>query len=75
MHGNGYMQEALRSCLAWGLESMQLNHIEAQVHPSNAASIRSVDRLGYKRKGLLRQAGFWDGQFHDIYQYALLRQE
>jgi ribosomal-protein-alanine N-acetyltransferase len=75
MQGNGYMQEALRSCLAWGFESMQLNRIEAQVHPSNASSIRSVERLGFKREGLLRQVGFWGGQFHDLYQYALLRQE
>ena len=73
--GHGYMQEALRACLSWGFENMQLNRIEAQVHPQNTASVRSVERVGFKREGLLRQLGFWSGQFHDMYQYSLLRQE
>jgi ribosomal-protein-alanine N-acetyltransferase len=73
--GQGYMHEALRACLAWGFETMQLNRIEAQVHPDNAPSLRSIERLGFQREGLLRQLGFWNGQFHDMYQYALLRSE
>lgn len=73
--GKGYMHEALRACLAWGFEHMELNRVEAQVHPSNAASLRSVERLGFKQEGLLRQLGFWGGQYHDMHQYALLRQE
>jgi len=73
--GNGYMREALRACLAWGFEYMELNRVEAQVHPSNAASLRSIERLGFKQEGLLRQLGFWGGQYHDMYQYSLLHQE
>jgi [ribosomal protein S5]-alanine N-acetyltransferase len=75
VQGRGYMREALRACLDWGFENMQLNRIEAQVHPENAASIRSVERMGFKREGLLRQLGFWSGRYHDMYQYALLRSE
>jgi ribosomal-protein-alanine N-acetyltransferase len=69
------MHEALLACLSWGFENMQLNRVEAQVHPENAASLRSVERLGFKREGLLRQLGFWGGRFHDMYQYSLLRHE
>lgn len=75
MQGQGYMHEALRSCLDWGFEHMQLNRIEAQVHPSNLASIRSVECLGFQREGLLQQVGFWSGHFHDLFQYALLRRD
>jgi ribosomal-protein-alanine N-acetyltransferase len=75
VQGHGYMQEALHACLDWGFENMRLNRIEALVHPSNAASIRSVERLGFKREGLHRQLGFWGGQFHDMFQYALLCQD
>lgn len=71
--GQGLMHEALRACLAWGFEHMQLNRVEALVHPRNAASQRSVERLGFQREGLLRQAGHWGGQFHDMLQYGLLR--
>lgn len=72
VQGNGYMQEALHACIDWGFERMQLNRIEAQVHPSNEASIKSLERLGFQKEGVLRQLGFWNGQFHDMFQYALL---
>ena len=73
--GHGYMHEALRTVLSWGFANMDLNRVEAQVHPENAASLRSVERLGFQREGLLRQVGFWGGRFHDLYQYGLLRDE
>jgi ribosomal-protein-alanine N-acetyltransferase len=71
--GQGLMHEALQACLAWGFEHMQLNRVEALVHPQNAASLRSVERLGFVREGLLRQAGYWGGQHHDMLQFGLLR--
>jgi [ribosomal protein S5]-alanine N-acetyltransferase len=70
--GHGYMQEALQACIPWGFDHMELNRIEAQVHPRNAASLRSLERLGFKQEGLLRQLGFWAGQYHDMYQYSLI---
>lgn len=73
--GKGYMNEALSCIIPWGFAHMELNRIEAQVHPSNSASLRSVERLGFKREGLLRQVGFWSGTYHDMYQYGLLREE
>lgn len=75
VQGNGYMHEALCACLTWGFENMELNRIEAVVHPCNAASLRTLQRLGFKQEGLLRQVGFWRGHHHDMYQYSLLRQE
>jgi ribosomal-protein-alanine N-acetyltransferase len=73
--GQGYMQEALLACIDWGFQNMELNRIEAQVHPSNTASIRTVTRLGFQKEGVSRQLGFWRGQFHDMLQYALLSQD
>lgn len=73
--GNGYMHEALRAVLPWGWDHMELNRVEAQIHPENADSLRSVEKLGFKREGLLRQAGFWLGQYHDLYLYSLLRED
>jgi [ribosomal protein S5]-alanine N-acetyltransferase len=73
--GFGYIHEALRTVLPWGLRHMELNRVEALIHPSNAASLRSAEKLGFKREGLLRQVGYWSNQHHDMYQYSLLRQE
>lgn len=73
--GQGYMREALTAALDWGFANMALNRIEAQVHPDNAASLRSVQNLGFVCEGRLREAGFWLGQYHDLLQYGLLRND
>lgn len=75
VEGQGYMSEALRAVIAWGWSEMSLNRIEAQVHPDNLSSITLLERLGFVREGRLRQVGFWGGSFHDMYQYALLKQD
>lgn len=72
MHGRGYMREALEACLSWGFKNMELNRIEAQIHPDNGASLRSVHKLGFVEEGRLRQVGYWGGAFHDLLQYSLL---
>ena len=71
--GKGYMGEALHGVLDWGFAWMELNRVEAQIHPLNAASITLAERLGFSREGLLREAGYWNGEFQDLLQYGLLR--
>jgi len=73
--GQGYMQEALRSAIVWAFANMNLNRIEAQIHPSNRPSILLVERLGFVREGIMRKAGYWDEQYHDLCVYGLLKNE
>ncbi len=73
--GQGYMREALAAALDWGFARMALNRVEAQVHPDNAPSLKSVEALGFVYEGRLRQGGFWLGQYHDLLQYGLLRSD
>lgn len=73
--GKGLMQEAISATLSWGFQNMELNRIEAQVHPSNSASLKSVRRMGFTEEGCLREVGYWGGKFHDLLQFSLLRKE
>lgn len=73
--GQGFMLEALTAVLNWGFENMDLNRVEAQVHPENLASIRLLSRLGFVLEGCMREAGFWLGSHHDLQQFALLRRD
>jgi ribosomal-protein-alanine N-acetyltransferase len=73
--GLGFMQEALTAALSWGFRVMELNRIEAQVHPKNERSIGLLRRLGFAEEGRLREAAFWGNQYHDMLQYSLLRAE
>lgn len=73
--GRGYMREALRAAYAWGFEAMALDRIEAQVHPENAPSLALLKQLGFVEEGLLREAGLWLGQRHDLVQLGLLARD
>ncbi|ERE02565.1 GNAT family N-acetyltransferase [Pseudogulbenkiania ferrooxidans] len=73
--GQGLMSEALRAALAWGFVHMELNRIEAQVHPNNLASLKLLERLDFKVEGRARQAGFWLGRYQDLINLSLLREE
>lgn len=73
--GRGLMREALHAVLHWGFEQMELERVEAQIHPDNIASLKLAERLGFAQEGRLRQAGFWLGQRHDLLQLGLLRQD
>lgn len=75
VEGRGYMHEALCAVIEWGWREMDLNRIEAGVHPDNAGSLKVLRRLGFQQEGLARQLGFWRGAFHDMFQLALLRQD
>ena len=73
--GQGYMAEALRAIFAWAFETMEVDRIEAQVHPLNAPSLKLLKRLGFVEEGLLREAGLWMGERRDLVQLGLLRRE
>jgi ribosomal-protein-alanine N-acetyltransferase len=73
--GKGLMLEALRAAFAWGFSEMQLNRIEAQVHPENAPSLKLAERIGFCREGLLREVARWGEEFHDLLQLSLLQRE
>ncbi|MGC5700765.1 GNAT family N-acetyltransferase [Pseudomonas sp. NFXW11] len=73
--GQGLMGEALQAIVGWGFAHMALNRIEAQVHPQNLASLKLLERQGFVREGVARQAGYWLGAHHDLVQYSLLRAE
>ena len=73
--GRGYMKEALIAILAWGFTKMDLNRVEAQVHPENRASSALLRRLGFVEEARLREVGYWAGSHHDLMLHSLLKAE
>ncbi len=69
------MNEALSAAIDYGFDMMQINRIEAQVHPENASSIQVLETLGFVREGYQRQAGYWRGAYHDLLRFSLLRSD
>ncbi len=73
--GHGLMGEALALLTAFAFETLGLRRLEADVDPANHPSIRSLERLGFQREGLLRERWFVSGQAQDSLFYGLLRRE
>jgi [ribosomal protein S5]-alanine N-acetyltransferase len=73
--GKGYMHEALQALVSHAFEVMQLRRLEADVDPRNAASIRTLERLGFQREGFLRERWHVEGEIQDAFFYGLLRRE
>lgn len=73
--GQGYAQEALRAVLTYGLDALDLARIEADIDPSNEPSCRLVERLGFRREGLLRERWHVNGEVTDTALYGLLKRE
>jgi RimJ/RimL family protein N-acetyltransferase len=73
--GQGYMNEALMALLKHAFEVLDLHRIEADVDPRNAASIKTLERLGFQREGYLRERWQVNGEIQDAFYYGLLRRE
>jgi ribosomal-protein-alanine N-acetyltransferase len=79
--GRGLMNEALSAVIALAFDrrpgapfdDLQLNRLEADVDPRNAASCRALERLGFLREGLLRERWVVEGEVSDSAMYGLLR--
>jgi ribosomal-protein-alanine N-acetyltransferase len=73
--GKGLMGEALCSILAYGFEEVGLNRVEGFVDPANERSIHLLNRIGFRREGILREYGYWKGRFWDQLCYAMLKRD
>jgi [ribosomal protein S5]-alanine N-acetyltransferase len=52
--GRGLASRALVLLIDWGVRDLEMQRIQAVVHPQNARSIALFERLGFQREGLLR---------------------
>jgi len=73
--GRGLANEALTAIVDHAFGSLGLHRLEADIDPRNAASIRSVERLGFKREGHLRERYFVAGEIQDSLIFGLLAPE
>jgi ribosomal-protein-alanine N-acetyltransferase len=71
--GQGLMHEALNALVTYAFGRLDLNRIEADIDPRNAASARSLERLGFRKEGHLRERWRVDGEVSDSDLYGLLR--
>ncbi len=73
--GQGYMREALTLLLDFCFGTLNFHRLEADVDPQNLASIKTLERLGFKKEGYLRERWLVGGGVQDALFYGLLKSE
>ncbi len=48
---NGYAEESVRALLKYGVEALGIKRVEATNHPSNTASVWTLEKLGFRLEG------------------------
>ncbi|MFA5325330.1 MAG: GNAT family protein [Bacteroidales bacterium] len=72
---HGYITEALKEVIDFGFNQLKINRIEAEVMQGNGSSERVLNKLNFKKEGVLRQWMFWNKKYYDMSMFALLRIE
>lgn len=73
--GQGFMQEALTAVLDYAFGPFGLRRLEADIDPRNLLSVRSLERLGFTREGLLRERWQVGDEISDTVLMGLLARE
>jgi RimJ/RimL family protein N-acetyltransferase len=71
----GYAGEAQRRVIEFAFDDLGLHRLEADTHPQNEASLRSLERLGFRREGTLRERWIVAGEPSDSAILGLLASE
>ena len=73
--GQGIMQEVMNTVIHHCFETLEFNRIEAFVTVGNNRSVNTLEKLGFKLEGVLREYEFVQGSYLDQVVLALLRSD
>lgn len=73
--GRGLTPTAVAMATDYCFQQMKLHRIEICIRPENAASLRVVQKLGFRYEGYRRRYIHIDGDWRDHYCFALLAEE
>ncbi|MBM6616608.1 GNAT family N-acetyltransferase [Bacillus suaedaesalsae] len=74
-NGKGYMTEALKLALRFGFENLKLHRITAGVNPENSASLRVLEKVGFRREGYERKSLLVHNEWTDVVLFAMLAED
>ncbi|WP_289136972.1 GNAT family N-acetyltransferase [uncultured Brevibacillus sp.] len=73
--GKGLGTDAIKTLIHFIFNYVSINKIKLDVFSFNKAAIRSYEKCGFTKEGILRNEIFRFGQFHDVILFGLLREE
>lgn len=73
--GQGVMTQAVRAVLPFAFETLRLHRVEAACLPTNGASIRLLEKVGFTREGYARRYLCINGYWQDHLLYAMVDED
>jgi aminoglycoside 6'-N-acetyltransferase len=73
--GKGFGVEAQRLLGEYLFSVYPIMRVEASTDITNSAELKALEKAGFTREGLLRQAQWRNGKWHDLVVYSKLRGE
>jgi len=71
----GYASEALQLLLEFIFGRANINRIEAQIASTNKDSVKFFTKNQFKCEGILREATYYDFEYHNVIVMSMLKQE
>jgi [ribosomal protein S5]-alanine N-acetyltransferase len=73
--GKGYATEAVQQLLEFGFQERGLHRISCSILEGNLGSRRVAQKCGFQEEGLLREAVYKNGMFHNLALCSILRRD
>ncbi len=73
--GHGYGTEAQIQLIDYLFENTSAHRVQSDTAVDNPAEQRSLRKIGMREEGIVRQAEFRDGKYHDHTLFSILRPE
>ncbi len=71
----GLGTEATQLMVDYAFNTLNLNRIQLHVCAENTPAIKIYQRVGFQKEGVLRQAMFRNGAYHDFWVMGILRSD
>lgn len=73
--GKGYGTEATALTVRYAFETLNLHRVRLLVFETNERAIRTYEKVGFRREGVLREDRFHAGRYWNTITMAMLRTE
>ena len=73
--GKGYGSEATKLILNYAFNTLNLHSVHATTFGFNKRSIKALEKTGFKKQGVFREARFIKGKYVDVIYLDLLKKE
>jgi ribosomal-protein-alanine N-acetyltransferase len=71
--GQGLGEEAVRTLCRYAFDEMNLHKIRLEVYAINPAAMKTYERVGFRKEGVLREDAYRQGRRIDVVRMGLLR--